>query len=136
MRLALTTRKVSILLSITRSVGADLPDEHIRLYQRVTKILSRLTTDIEEHMQMRMNNIDQAIERTNSNLEDLSFGVVAAAAGLKDLERMITGDISKAAEVGRLIGTNVVAMLTTSCGNHRISFLEQQQMPRLCTNSL
>lgn len=75
-----------------------LTDENIRLYQRVTQILSTLTSDVEEHMKTRLEDLDHAIDRTNSKLEAADQGADAVRIGLRDLENMVSTKLYKTAE--------------------------------------
>lgn len=81
-------------------------------------------------MRTRMNDMDQAIARTNSNLDDLNHGVRTATTGLKNLEQMVSVDIYKTAEVGGNIYHTLVVL--THSRNLTTLLLEQQQMPMLC----
>lgn len=79
-------------------------DEHIRLYQRITKIMSRLTTDVEDYMRTRLQDIDNTIQHTNSYLEILSQKLESTTTGLEDrlqsLGQMVSKKLYKSAEVG------------------------------------
>ncbi|KAF4122189.1 Nuclear membrane fusion protein Kar5 [Geosmithia morbida] len=61
-------------------------DENIRLYQRVTKILEKLTTEIETHIQNQTDGMETAFERTRSKVYDLEPHLDAMTRGLEHVE--------------------------------------------------
>lgn len=69
-------------------------------------------------MKTRLVDIDNAIHRTNSKLEDLNQGVGSATTGLKDLEHMVSTGLYKTAEVRCLI-CPVIFIVNTFTGVSR-----------------
>jgi uncharacterized protein YaaN involved in tellurite resistance len=82
-----------------------LIDRDIRLYQRLTKIMARLTTEVENHMEERLRSFDQAFDRTSDALNSLEPRVDAAKSSLGELEEMISSRLFHLAQVSRFIET-------------------------------
>ncbi|KAG9256902.1 uncharacterized protein F5Z01DRAFT_492102 [Emericellopsis atlantica] len=76
-------------------------DEHIRLYQRVSKVLERLTTEVESHMESRLASLNNALERAGSLVDGLDPRVDAIRRGLLQLEDILDQKVLAAAGVSQ-----------------------------------
>lgn len=74
-------------------------DRDIRVYQRLTKILARLTKDIDTHMEARFENMEKELQRTRDNMDSLEPHIDKVKSGLEDIEYMVSTRLQKAAQV-------------------------------------
>lgn len=77
-------------------------DHNIRVYQRVTEILSKLTDRVEEELATRAEALDRIFLETNDNLGSLEPKIDQLRGKLGDLDLFMTQHLHQTAEVGRL----------------------------------
>ncbi|KAK0708205.1 hypothetical protein B0H67DRAFT_332900 [Lasiosphaeris hirsuta] len=70
-------------------------DQNILLFQRLTKLLSKLTTGVEAELQKKMDDIDQRAQQTFENLDRLSPQVDQLRHGLERVETYLARDLEK-----------------------------------------
>jgi Tht1-like nuclear fusion protein len=77
--------------------SANEVDEHIRLYQRVSNILERLTTEVESHMESRLTSLNNALDRADSLVEGIHPRVDTISLGLLQVEEILAQKVFDAA---------------------------------------
>ncbi|POR38305.1 Nuclear membrane fusion protein Kar5 [Tolypocladium paradoxum] len=73
-------------------------DQNIHLYERITKILARLTTQVEAELETRFESLDKMFRDTSANLESITPQVDELRTGLFQVERIISEVVSRGAE--------------------------------------
>ncbi|KAK4160070.1 nuclear fusion protein KAR5 [Cladorrhinum sp. PSN259] len=68
-------------------------DQNILLYQRLTKVISKLTDGVELELQRRMDDLDNHARRSFESLERLTPQVDKLAEGLAKVESYLSGDL-------------------------------------------
>ncbi|KAK4232584.1 nuclear fusion protein KAR5 [Podospora fimiseda] len=68
-------------------------DQNILLYQRLTKVIAKLTDDVDVELQRRMDDLDNRARQSLENLERLKPQVDQLAEGLSKLESYLSGDL-------------------------------------------
>lgn len=74
-------------------------DRNIHLYQRITKILEKMTLDVERDMQERLKRMETVWRDTSQSLEDLGPRVDHLRDGLDHLDDGILETLSRSIEV-------------------------------------
>ncbi|KAF4340412.1 nuclear membrane fusion kar5 [Fusarium beomiforme] len=76
-------------------------EENILLYQRITKILERLTHDIEVDMEERFQSLNRAYTAASQSVEDIGPRVQHLRTEMEMASRILRDDLSRAAEESR-----------------------------------
>ncbi|KAI4594106.1 hypothetical protein KJ359_008648 [Pestalotiopsis sp. 9143b] len=70
--------------------------EHIRLFQRVAKVMGGMTEGVEQQIEKRMADFDLKFRATDQRLEQLSPKLDDISTGLGKINSVITGDLASA----------------------------------------
>ncbi|KAK9770068.1 hypothetical protein SCAR479_13257 [Seiridium cardinale] len=70
--------------------------EHIRLFQRLTKIMSKMTHGVEEVLDKHMKDFDSKVQLTSDRIDSLSPQLDHINAGLGGLQHLIADDLTLA----------------------------------------
>ena len=83
-------RKVSIPQRDKAFAADDLTatDETIRLYRKVTEIMSKLTDTVEKTVEEKLYGVNEALEKTNNNAETLLPNIARLESGIINLEQL------------------------------------------------
>ncbi|PWI68941.1 hypothetical protein PCL_01326 [Purpureocillium lilacinum] len=73
-------------------------DQNIHLYERITKILAKLTDDVEAELEMRLQVLDTRLADTTSRLERMVPHVDDLRDGLSQVKRTVSEVIARRAE--------------------------------------
>ncbi|PNY26857.1 Nuclear membrane fusion protein Kar5 [Tolypocladium capitatum] len=73
-------------------------DRNIQLYERITKILAKLTTQVETELEGRFKSLDKMFRDTSANLESITPRVDEVKARLFQVERIMSEVVSRGAE--------------------------------------
>ncbi|KAF9765739.1 hypothetical protein IL306_001950 [Fusarium sp. DS 682] len=76
-------------------------DENILLYQRITKILERLTRDIEVDMEERFQSLNRAYTAASQSVEDIGPRVQHLRTEMEMASKILRDDLSRAAQESR-----------------------------------
>lgn len=76
-----------------------MSDQNIHLYERITKILAKLTDDVEAELEMRLQVLDTRLADTTSRLERMVPHVDDLRDGLSQVKRTVSEVIARRAEV-------------------------------------
>ncbi|KAK3349367.1 hypothetical protein B0T25DRAFT_547849 [Lasiosphaeria hispida] len=68
-------------------------DQNILLYQRLTKVISKLMTGVEAELQKKMDDLDERARQTFDNLAQLLLQVDQLRDGLERVETYLSGDL-------------------------------------------
>jgi hypothetical protein len=76
-----------------------MKDENILLYQRITKILEKLTRDIEADMEERFHSLNRAYTAASQSVEDMGPHVRHLCTEVERASRILRDDLGRAAQV-------------------------------------
>ncbi|KAK3394910.1 hypothetical protein B0H63DRAFT_556053 [Podospora didyma] len=70
-------------------------DQNILLYQRLTKVIAKLTEGVEVELQKRMDDMDSRARKYVDTLSQLSPQIDQLRGGIVDIQRYISGDLEQ-----------------------------------------
>ncbi|KAI1846223.1 hypothetical protein JX266_007748 [Neoarthrinium moseri] len=70
--------------------------EHIRLFQRLTKVMSTMTDGVEQATDKRMEDLDAKAQHVSQGLDNLSPRIDHIAASIAGIDSLISGDLEAA----------------------------------------
>ncbi|UNI18211.1 hypothetical protein JDV02_004493 [Purpureocillium takamizusanense] len=73
-------------------------DQNIHLYERITKILAKLTDDVEAELEIRLHVLDTRLADTASRLDRIAPHVDDLRVGLSQVEKIVSEAIAHSAE--------------------------------------
>jgi hypothetical protein len=78
-----------------------MKDENILLYQRITKILEKLTSDVEADMEERFHSLNRAYTAASQSVEDIGPHVRHLRTEMERASQILRDDLGRAAQVLR-----------------------------------
>jgi hypothetical protein len=102
----------------------DNPDQHILLYQRLTKIIAKLTDSVEADLQKRLEELDNRARQSVEKLERLTPQVDHLSEGLAKVQNYLSSDLlsalgrsSESARNGLRLAENLQQLLNVMVTN-------------------
>ena len=78
---------------------ADWADQHIHVFERITKILANLTEEVELELELRLQVLDTRLADTTSRIDHMAPHVDDLKDGLLRVKRIVSEVIARRAEV-------------------------------------
>lgn len=90
------TRRVGAFSFLYTGLQLTLAAQHILLYQRLTRVIARLTDGVEAELEKRMDDLDRRARQSVERLEQLTPQIGRLSEGLARVESYLSGDMDRA----------------------------------------